>query len=101
MVETRAREAGAARVLRVVIRVGEGAGVEVDLLRTAWEGVRRGTLCDLAGLVVERVPVAWICALCRKPVEGDSPLRCPDCGYAAVLDGGDELTLERFEIERA
>ena len=35
MVETRARAEGATRVLRVEIRVGTAAGIEVDLLETA------------------------------------------------------------------
>jgi hydrogenase nickel incorporation protein HypA/HybF len=99
MVETRAREAGAARVARVEVRVGGAAGVETELLETAWEGMRAGTLCETAQLLVHTTPAAWICALCRRPIAEDSPLRCPECDYPAILDGGDDLLLERFEIE--
>ena len=100
MVETRARAAGARRVVRVEIRVGASAGVEVDLLATAWKGVREGSLCAEAILVVHRTPIVWMCALCRTPVAETGPLRCPECGYPAVLEGGDDLQLERFDIER-
>lgn len=101
MVLTRARAGGAARVLRVEVRVGAAAGVEVDLLETAWRNVRKGTPCEGATLHVHAVPARWSCALCRIPVAEDSALRCPECGFPAVMEGGDELLLERFEIERA
>ena len=100
MVETRAREAGAAQVTCVEIRVGAAAGVETDLLETAWEGVRTGTLCAAAPLVIHTPSALWRCALCRRQIAEDSALRCPTCGYPAVLDGGNELLLERFDIER-
>lgn len=100
MVERHAREAAAGRVLRVEIRVGGRAGVEVDLLRTAWDASRAQGPCAQAELVVHCVQVRWVCALCRTPVDQDGPLRCPACDVAAVLDGGDELLLERIELER-
>lgn len=99
MVEERAREAGAQRVLRVEVRVGAQAGVEVDLLRTAWEGVCDTALCAHAALQVNCVPVRWVCALCRTLLPTGGPLRCPACDVAAVLDGGGELLLERMEFE--
>jgi len=100
MVEGRAREAGATRVLRVEIRMGASAGVELELLRTAWSGVRAEGLCAEAALVVNCVPVHWVCALCRTPLGDGEPLRCAECDVAAVLEGGDELLLERIELER-
>jgi len=99
MVEERAREAGAQRVVRVEVRVGAQAGVEVDLLRTAWEGIRNTALSAGARLEVNCVPVRWVCALCRTPLASGGPLRCSDCDVAAVLDGGGELLLERIEFE--
>jgi hydrogenase nickel incorporation protein HypA/HybF len=101
MVEERARAAGARRVLRVVVRIGAEAGVEIDLLRTAWEGVRETPVSGGAELEVNCVPVRWVCALCRAPIEAGGALRCPECDVAAVLDGGGELLLERIELEKA
>ena len=45
MVLQRAAAAEATRVTRVEIRVGAAAGVEVDLLETAWHTVRVDTPC--------------------------------------------------------
>lgn len=100
MVEGRARAAGAGRVVNVRVRVGAGAGVELDLLRTAWEFVRATRLCRDADLVVEAVPARWVCALCGGPIEAGAALRCLRCDVAARLAAGDELVLDRIEIER-
>ena len=101
MVEREAAPHPEARVLRVHLRIGAQAGVEVDLLRTAWENVRRDGRCAAAELVIAQPPVRWVCALCARPVPEGGPLRCPDCDVAARLEGGDELLLERVELELA
>jgi len=101
MVEAEARAAHARRVVRVEIRVGDAAGVERNLLATAWEQVRAGGLTDGAELKIVAVPSRWVCGLCRTPVGNDGPLRCEACGIGAVLDGGDDLFLDRLEVERA
>jgi len=100
MAEEKAREAGARRVTRVEVRIGQSAGVDADLLRTAWDVVRGTPMCRDASLDIAPVPVRWVCALCRRPLAPGEVLRCPDCDVAAELDGGDELTLERIELER-
>jgi hydrogenase nickel incorporation protein HypA/HybF len=100
MVEAEARAVGARRVVRVEIRVGDAAGVERELLVTAWEQVRAGGLTDGAELRILAVPARWVCGLCRTPVAHDGPLRCDACGIGAVLEGGDDLFLDRLEIER-
>ena len=100
MVLARAAEAGASRVTSVEIRVGAAAGVEVDLLATAWRTVRVNTPCAAAELVIHRTPERWVCALCRTPIAEGSALHCESCDLAAVLEGGNELDLERFEVER-
>lgn len=99
MVEERARAARAERVVRVQVLIGAQAGVEVDLLHTAWRGIRGTALSAHAKLQVNCVPVRWVCALCRTPIPAGAHLRCPDCDVAAVLEGGGELLLERIEFE--
>jgi hydrogenase nickel incorporation protein HypA/HybF len=100
MVEAEARAVGARRVVRVEVRVGDAAGVERDLLATAWTQVRAGGVTDGATLEIVAVPARWVCGLCRTPVGKDGPLRCEACGIGAVLDGGDDLSLDRLEVER-
>jgi len=100
LVDGHARRENAARVIAVHVRVGAQAGVELDLLETAWEAVRAGTVCASAALHVESPPTRWICGLCAAPVPEDGPRRCPRCDVPARLATGAELTLERIELER-
>lgn len=101
IVEDEARAAHGVRVVRVLLRVGSGGGVEPDLLRTAWEAVRETDLCREAALDVEIVPERWVCALCHARIAPSAVLHCAACDAPAVLDGGDELVLQRIEVERA
>jgi len=100
MVEEHAAAAKARRVVRVEVRIGDAAGVERDLLATAWEQVREGGVTDGAELRIVAVPARWICGLCRTPVRKDGPLRCEACDVGAMLDGGDDIFLDRLEVER-
>ena len=101
MAEEQARAHGATRVLRLELRVGELAGVELPLLESAWSLVREGTLCDGVGLAVRPVALRWECSRCAEAVEPGLPLRCPRCEVPARLAAGDELVLDRIEMEVA
>lgn len=99
-IDGEAARRGATAVHRVRVRVGELAGVEHDLFRTAFETFRQGTLCAGADLDLEVVPASWTCPRCRRPLERGGILRCPDCGGPARLsDGADALFLETLEME--
>lgn len=99
LVEQQARKHEAARVTAVRVQVGELAGVEVELLRTAWELVRERSVAADAGLEVERVPARWTCSRCDEPIPGALSLRCASCGDAGRLSAGRELLLARVEME--
>jgi len=86
-------------VQRVHLRIGELAGVEADLLSSAFELVRTGTICAAADLEIQTSPAVWCCSSCGKPIETGAPLRCPDCDLPARMDSGDEIMLERLEME--
>jgi hydrogenase nickel incorporation protein HypA/HybF len=81
--------------------VGELAGVEVDLLRTAWELVRERSVAAEAELEVESVPARWTCSGCDAPMLAALALRCESCGAPARLSTGGELLLARVEMEVA
>jgi hydrogenase nickel incorporation protein HypA/HybF len=95
--EARARQARAVR--RVQVRIGELAGVEIALLRTAYDLCREGTICDTASLDVTTSPAAWTCSRCQTPLAVGSRLTCPSCGSPGRLESGDEILLERLELE--
>lgn len=88
-----------ARVQRVHVAIGELAGVDVELLRTAFTTFRPHTVCEEAELTVRSVAAAWRCPRCEQPLERGAVLRCPGCGRPARLAEGDEIILERIELE--
>jgi hydrogenase nickel incorporation protein HypA/HybF len=97
-----AREAAArdaTKVRRLWLRVGEVSGVEVDLLRTAYEMCRERTICDEAPLEVRQEPARWTCPHCDAEVPRGERLVCEACGVAARLVSGDEIMLDRIEME--
>lgn len=98
-VEQEARRHGARSVHRVDIRVGELSGVEAAMLASAYEVIREGTACAGAELVVTRVAAVWACPRCDAPIPVGGVLRCPACDEPARLRQGDEIELERIEVE--
>jgi hydrogenase nickel insertion protein HypA len=96
-----AREAAPrrARVQRVHVAIGELAGVDAELLHTAFTTFRAATVCDGADLEIRAVAADWRCPSCDRPLVRGAVLRCPDCGRPARLVAGDEIILERIELE--
>lgn len=98
-VAAEARARGATTVHRLSVRIGELAGVEVDLLTTAYETFRERTICEHAVLDVQRVPARWACPACGRAFHTGELLRCRDCDLPARLIEGDEIMLDRIEME--
>lgn len=98
-VEAEATARGALSVERVFVRIGELSGVEVELLRTAYLTFRERTLCERAPLEIDAVPAAWACRDCGATVARGTSLTCDACGGPARLRQGDEILLERIEME--
>ena len=100
-IEATARENHAIAVKRVRVRIGTGAGVDVTLLRTAYETYRVHTICETAPLDVDEVPLRWTCPNGHGDIPAGRPLACRTCGRSARLAEGDELVLDRLELEVA
>jgi hydrogenase nickel incorporation protein HypA/HybF len=94
-----ARSRGASAVHRVSVRVGELSGLDVTLFTTAYATFRERTICADAVLEVEVVPVRWQCPQCAADIAPGQALRCARCGTAARLAHGDEIMLDRIELE--
>ncbi len=100
-VEQEARAHGARTVRRLEVRIGELAGVEVELFKTAYATFRAGTSCAAAELALSPVPALWLCPRCEQVIAKGAPLQCPRCQVAARLSRGDEIVLDRVELEVA
>ena len=98
-VEAEAAARAASAVHRLSVRIGEQSGVDVELFKTAYLTFRERTICEHAELDVRIVPVAWACDRCGRPIESGRALQCPDCLLPARLVGGDEIILDRIEME--
>jgi hydrogenase nickel incorporation protein HypA/HybF len=98
-VEEEAHRHADPRVLGLRVRVGELAGVDEELLRTAWSLFREGTCCAEAELEITPEPACWGCPDCGEPIAPGAALRCPRCALPAHLSAGDALVLERIEME--
>jgi hydrogenase nickel incorporation protein HypA/HybF len=98
-IEAQARERQALSVKRVCVRIGRSAGVDVPLLKTAYDTFRVHTICDAAPLDVDEVPERWTCPRGHGDIPPGRPLTCPTCGRPARMASGDEIVLERLELE--
>jgi hydrogenase nickel incorporation protein HypA/HybF len=100
-VHAEVRAHGALSVARVSIRLGELSGVEPELLNRAYETFREEGPCAGAPLDIAHVPARWECPACRVRIPRGAVLACPRCGRGARLAEGDEIVLDRVELEVA
>ena len=98
-VEREAAAHAGARVHKLHVSIGELAGVELDLLNVAYETFRDRTICASAELTVRTVAPRWACPSCDRQLERGAVLRCETCGRPARMTQGDEIILERIEME--
>ncbi len=89
----------ACRVVRVHVRIGDASGVDPDLLAKAYDTFRERSLCAGAPLEIRRVPAEWSCPRCGAAIEKGAALRCRACSAPARLVQGDEIFLDRIEME--
>ncbi len=88
-----------ARLCQVRVRIGELAGVEPELFRTAFEGLRQERRYPGAALELVWQEALWRCLLCQTTVDHGDFLQCPACGGAAQLCQGDGIYLDHLELE--
>ncbi len=98
-----AADAGADRILRIVLDIGAGAAVEIDALRFCFETIAEGTRAEGAELVIEVTPVKLKCRACGtvyQPQQPQLPEPCPECGkYAYDCLEGRGMSIRNIEVE--
>ena len=96
-----AERAGARRILRLNLVIGELSSIVDDAVQFYWNIVSQGTIAEGAVLHFERVPGTLRCLDCDHlfPLNGRD-YTCPACGaMRVVVAGGDEFRLESIEVE--
>jgi hydrogenase nickel incorporation protein HypA/HybF len=101
VLEEKAREHGAARVTKVVLEVGRMSGAVSELLESAFDTYKKGTLAEGARLEIVLVPVKLRCPDCGgEAVREDTDFSCAACGSRRVeIVAGRELVVEKIELE--
>ena len=100
-VEALAKDHNAKEVTGIRIRVGALSGVVAELLDSAFEVYKKGTIAERATLEIEKVPFKVRCKSCGADSERDDfRFTCGACGSTDLdLVQGMELVLERIEME--
>jgi hydrogenase nickel incorporation protein HypA/HybF len=96
-----AEGAGARRITRLNLVIGELASIVDDSVQFYWDIVSQGTIAEGAELHFERVPGALRCLSCSHtfPLDGRD-YTCPACGERqVVVVGGGDFRLESIEVE--
>jgi hydrogenase nickel incorporation protein HypA/HybF len=86
-------------VRTLTVRIGELAGVDGDLFRTAFDVCRVDRGYASARLEVVREAAAWRCRTCSAFLPPGELLRCSTCGGEVVLAAGGGLFLDRVDME--
>jgi hydrogenase nickel incorporation protein HypA/HybF len=97
-----AKEAGAARVKAVHLRLGALSGVVRGALEFSYEIATEGTPLAGSKLFVTELPVRIYCAKCDRVSDLPSvqKFRCPVCGEpSGDVRQGRELEVESIEVE--
>jgi len=98
IVEACAERAGAARVLRVTIEVGELAAVSPDALRFCFDACAQGTAVAGAELDIVEIPGRATCEACGDTVALSIPYSVCACGGYLRIIRGRELRMRVMEV---
>jgi hydrogenase nickel incorporation protein HypA/HybF len=101
ILEEKVRTLKGARIMDVKIRIGRLSGVVPELLESAFEAYKKGTLAEDARLEITVVPFAFRCRRCGGESFPDKPpYVCASCGAGDIeLLGGMDIILEKIEVE--
>lgn len=96
-----AKDAGAERITKVSLSVGEMTEVIEDVMVFAFEALTEGTLAEGAELDLRIIKPHSICLECGAEFDHDRlHVKCPDCGSAFTeLMRGKELQVDSIEVD--
>ena len=96
-----AEENSAVSVTDIYLTIGPLSGVEPHLLEQAFPFASAGTVAENARLTIDKSPVKVYCESCgTETIVAANKLLCGKCGtWQTELRGGDEMILQRVELE--
>jgi len=101
ILEEKAREQKAKKIIHVKLKVGQLSGVVPEFLESAFDIYKKKTIADEATLEIEKVALKLQCKECKKEFSvEDIIFICPDCGSTRIKTlEGTELLLEKIGME--
>ena len=101
IVRRHAERAGASRVLRIHLVIGELSSIVDDSVQFYFDYLSCDTIAAGAELAFRRLPVGLICGACRHRWQpADADWTCPACGAASArIDTGREFYVDSIEVE--
>jgi hydrogenase nickel incorporation protein HypA/HybF len=101
ILEEKAKEKKAKKILSVKLKVGALSGVVPEFLETAFEIYKKDTIAAESKLRIEKVPLKVQCQRCgTEMVKDDFIFICEKCDSRELKTlSGTELLLEKIEME--
>jgi hydrogenase nickel incorporation protein HypA/HybF len=101
ILEEKAKEKKAKKILSVKLKIGALSGVVPEFLETAFDIYKKDTLAAESKLVIEKVPFKVKCQRCgAEIVRDDFVFICEKCDSRELKTlSGTELLLEKIEME--
>jgi len=101
ILEEKAREQGAKKIVLVKLRVGKLSGFVSEFLESTFDVYKKETIAEGALLQIEEIPLKVQCQTCKQETTREDYLFiCPKClsRQLKILEGT-ELVLEKIELE--
>jgi hydrogenase nickel incorporation protein HypA/HybF len=101
ILEEKAKEQKAKKILSVKLKVGALSGVVPEFLETAFDIYKKDTIAAESALKIEEVPLKIRCQQCgTEIVKDDFVFICEKCDSTELKTlSGTELLLEKIEME--
>jgi len=101
ILEEKAKEQKAKKILSVKLKVGALSGVVPEFLETAFDIYKKDTIAAESKLEIEKVPLKIRCQRCgAEIVKDDFVFICEKCDSRELKTlSGTELLLEKIEME--
>ena len=99
--EEHAQQNEAKKVTKVIVKIGALCGVEVELLKTAFNTFKEQTVCNDAEFIVNYQKVVIECQVCGENTTlEENEFLCPSCQSNAVtVKDGEDMYLMSLEME--
>jgi len=99
--EDHAKQNNSEKVSKVVVKIGVMSGVEPDLLQTAFDTFKEGTICEGCEFVINIQPIVIKCHNCSKESTlTKNEYYCPECESIELdIIDGEEMYLMQLELE--